>query len=284
MSDIQRYEQPGSILSVEEIRSQNKAIQMILKNIMREGEHYGTIPGCGEKKALLKPGAEKIASAFRLAIRPEWTMRDLGNGHREYEITCQVLSPHGEFLGQGVGSCSTMESKYRYRSENTGREVPSEYWNSGKDQDFLGGPGYFARKIKDKWMIFHKEEHPDPADYYNTVLKMGKKRAMVDAILTVTAASDIFLQDVEEDGYQEQREQHEQPPAEHRQSPPNTQQQGNGTISEPQQKRLYALAKNSGKGNDEVKDYIAKLGFPSAKDITRDKYEAICTWVMSDAN
>jgi hypothetical protein len=41
-------------------------------------------------------------------------------------------------------------------------------------------------------------EHDNPADYYNTVLKMAKKRAHVDAILTATAASDIFTQDVED--------------------------------------------------------------------------------------
>ena len=36
------------------------------------------------------------------------------------------------------------------------------------------------------------------ADVANTVLKMAKKRAMVDGILTVTGASDIFTQDIEE--------------------------------------------------------------------------------------
>lgn len=36
---------------------------------------------------------------------------------------------------------------------------------------------------------------------HNTVLKMAKKRSMVDAVLTGTAASDCFEQDLEEDGY-----------------------------------------------------------------------------------
>jgi hypothetical protein len=43
-----------------------------------------------------------------------------------------------------------------------------------------------------------KQEHDNPADFYNTCEKMGKKRALVDATLTVTAASDIFTQDIEE--------------------------------------------------------------------------------------
>ncbi len=47
-----------------------------------------------------------------------------------------------------------------------------------------------------------RAENPDPADQYNTVLKMAKKRALVDAVLTATAASDCFAQDLEdlEDG------------------------------------------------------------------------------------
>ena len=43
-----------------------------------------------------------------------------------------------------------------------------------------------------------KVENDNPADCYNTVLKMAKKRALVDAVLTATAASDIFTQDLED--------------------------------------------------------------------------------------
>ena len=41
-------------------------------------------------------------------------------------------------------------------------------------------------------------ETDNPADHYNTVFKMAKKRALVDAVLTTTAASDIFTQDLED--------------------------------------------------------------------------------------
>jgi len=36
------------------------------------------------------------------------------------------------------------------------------------------------------------------ADTYNTVLKMAKKRAYVDAVISATACSDIFTQDIED--------------------------------------------------------------------------------------
>jgi hypothetical protein len=43
-----------------------------------------------------------------------------------------------------------------------------------------------------------KIENPDIADTYNTVLKMAKKRAYVDATITAAAASDMFTQDMED--------------------------------------------------------------------------------------
>ncbi len=45
-----------------------------------------------------------------------------------------------------------------------------------------------------------KSQNDNPADEYNTVLKMAKKRAHIDAMLTATAASDIFTQDLDEKG------------------------------------------------------------------------------------
>lgn len=38
-----------------------------------------------------------------------------------------------------------------------------------------------------------------PEKHYNTILKMAKKRAFVDAVLTATAASDIYTQDLDDD-------------------------------------------------------------------------------------
>jgi len=71
-----------------------------------------------------------------------------------------------------------------------------------RDISLIGGKGFVTKKNDEgKWEIAIQGasvEHDNPADYYNTVLKMAKKRAHVDAILTATAASDIFTQDVED--------------------------------------------------------------------------------------
>jgi len=48
-------------------------------------------------------------------------------------------------------------------------------------------------------------------------------------------------------------------------------------ISEPQRKRLFAIAKSHGWENDEVAQLVATCGFQSTKDITRgEAYENIC--------
>jgi hypothetical protein len=46
-----------------------------------------------------------------------------------------------------------------------------------------------------------------PFDFYNTVLKIARKRSMIDAVLTVSGASEIWTQDVEDNPelYQEQQ-------------------------------------------------------------------------------
>ena len=90
-----------------------------------------------------------------------------------------------------------MESKYKYRSQLTDRKVPSEYWES-RDKALLGGSQYSPKKVKGAWLISERVEHDNPADYYNTVKKMAKKRAMADGILTATCSSDLFTQDLED--------------------------------------------------------------------------------------
>lgn len=201
-------------ISPTKLLDQVKLIQTVMASVMKDGEHYGKIPGCGPKPSLLKPGAEKLCFTFRLD--PEFDVEVIPTphpiqGHREYRIKCTLFSiGSGNRIGSGVGSASTMETKWRFRTgptESTGKPVPTEYWNTRKTdpegaQKLIGGRGFTTKKTEaGAWEIFvqgEKVENENPADVYNTVLKMAKKRAMVDAVLTCTAASDIFTQDVEE--------------------------------------------------------------------------------------
>jgi hypothetical protein len=202
---IAKYDMTQDAMTPATVVNQVQLIQHVMEKVMKDGEHYGIIPGCGKKPSLLKGGAEKLSLTFRLAPSYDVTEKELGNGHREYYVKCTLTHiPTDKVFGQGVGACSTMEGKYRFRTgevEFTDKEVPKAYWTD-RDQNLIGGKGFSTKKNDaGKWMIVRageKVEHDNPADYYNTVLKMAKKRAHVDAVLTATAASDIFTQDVED--------------------------------------------------------------------------------------
>jgi len=204
-TDVERW-------SPDQINEQIQLIQQVMKSNMIEGEHYGTIPGCGDKKVLFKSGSEKLGLIFRLSVKLEGEREPIGLGkeHREYVIKCTLTHiTTGQFWGHGVGSCSTMESKYRYREATRkcpqcgkeaiikGKEEYGGGWVCFKKKDGCG-----AKFPDDDTTITSQKvgriENEDIADQYNTVLKMAAKRAKVDGIITATGASDLFTQDWEE--------------------------------------------------------------------------------------
>jgi len=199
------------IMDIAETKAQVQAIQQIMEGVMKKDEHYGVIPGCGDKPSLLQPGAQKLALTFGFAPEYRIEKNDLPKGHREYEITCRLTHRQtGSFIGEGVGLCSSMENKYRFRTgpkELTDRQVPRAYWDLRKGDPkaamkLIGKGNGTAKGPDGQWYITEgggeKVENDNPADTFNTIKKMAKKRAFVDAVLTATAASDIFTQDIED--------------------------------------------------------------------------------------
>jgi len=105
----------------------------------------------------------------------------------------------------------------------------------------------------------------DPYTLDNTVLKMAKKRALVDAALLVGSLSDIFTQDVEDmvdfvgaPVYEsKQQRRYDQ----------------DGTITRKQVNRMWALAKGSA---DIVKQALKEHGFEKSEDVPKAEYDAVC--------
>lgn len=200
-------------MSVQDVVRQAHLIQQVMREVMRDNEHYGVIPGTSGKKSLLKSGAEKLCFTFGLAPRLDIRTENLDGGHREITVICDLYDRAGNHRGQGVGSASTMESKHRYRGAG-GRMCPKCGAMSCKPSKAQYGGGFYCDKKSGGCGIAFKsgtqeakkidampamrQENQDPADQWNTVLKMAKKRALVDATLTATAASDIFAQDLDD--------------------------------------------------------------------------------------
>ena len=189
-------------LTAAELRDGVNLIQEVMKAVMQKGQHYGVTPGCGDKPTLLKPGAEKLAMTFRLAADPQ--VQELSaDGEIGYRTTVRLIHiPTGNFVGAGIGEASTAEDKYAWRSAVNAEEFAETPENRRREKWRKGRQGEADYKLK--------QVRTNPADLANTILKMSKKRALVDAVLTATAASDIFTQDIEEMA-QEPEAPHSQP-------------------------------------------------------------------------
>lgn len=173
-------------LTAADVRAQVNLMQDVMAEVMKKDTHYGVIPGT-KQPSLYKAGAEKIMSTFRLAADP--AVEDLGrDGEVHYRVKVSILSASGLFLGAGMGECSSSEDKYAWR----GVVCDEEYDETPENR----------RRIKfSKWngkVEKKKQVRTNPADVANTILKMAKKRGMIDGVLTVTAASDLFTQDIED--------------------------------------------------------------------------------------
>jgi hypothetical protein len=290
-----------------EIRAQVNLIQEVMQAVMKDGVHFGTIPGT-PKPTLYKPGSEKILSTFRIAIDP--VVEDLSTADEaRFRVQARATSQaSGVFLGSGVGECSSSEEKYRWRGavceqewDEAAEDRRRAVWKRGR----TGSPPYQIKQVR-----------THPADVANTILKMAKKRAQIDVCLTVTAASDVFAQDIE-DLPEELRETvadeangkpAPQPPqrkSEASASPPadpaptaapapaaasalpvsngHAPTSTNGdVISDKQAKRFYAIAMQAGWNEAELKAWLkTQIGTDDDRQIPRRQYDRLCSLVAS---
>ena len=108
-------------LSVQQATQRYQAMATFIRDIMREGADFGTIPGTN-KPTLLKPGAEKLTTFFGLTTRFEivekvedWSGGDHGGEPFFYYWFRASLWRGDRLIAEADGSCNTMESKYRWR-------------------------------------------------------------------------------------------------------------------------------------------------------------------------
>ena len=174
-------------MTAADMREQVNLVQQVMQAVMKKDTHYGVIPGT-KKPSLYKPGAEVLAATFRIAV--SYRVEDLSSeGEIRYRVT--AVGTHqtsGFVLGEGVGECSSGEEKYKWRASICDEEF-DETPENRKRVKFSKYNGRVEKK---------KQVRTEPADQANTILKMAAKRAQVAMTLNVTAASDIFTQDIED--------------------------------------------------------------------------------------
>lgn len=157
-------------------------------HLLQKGTDYGVIPGT-KKPTLYKPGAELLAMNLGLttATTVNTEMQEIAG---MFVISAKAHTEvfyKGNKVGDGYGSCSTAESKYAFRWVQE-RKLPS-----GMDRESLyAEESEYGKRYRVPCSV------NETFDAGNTVLKMAKKRSFIDAVLTVTGASRIFTQDLED--------------------------------------------------------------------------------------
>jgi hypothetical protein len=259
-----------TIIPAKVVASRQTAIWTLMAESMEKQVDYGKTPGCGDKPSLFKAGSEKILAMFQLAVDPlVEDLCPLGAGaYDEFRVRVHVTVKEiksGRFVGKGVGECSSWEEKYKWR-----RAVNDAEFDYLKAENPELVRTKFSKGYNGKADYQTKQVRVPTADIANTIVKMGKKRAQIDATLTATAASAIFSQDLEdmpeelaaqiteereqaEIGEAIKRPQRKEAKAEEKPAPRDPE-----CISEGQGKRLYAICKQLKLSDDEIKAEMKK--------------------------
>jgi cation transport regulator ChaB len=257
-------------MTAVEVRAQVNLIQEVMQAVMKNGVHYGTIPGT-DKPTLLKPGAEKILATFRIAVTP-YVDRETRTDD-EYSVRIKAVGvAAGRELGAAFGEASSNEEKYKWRKVVCEEEFEETREDLRRVAHKKGRDGVY--KVK--------QIRTHVADIANTVLKMGVKRAEVALCLQLTAASDIFTQDIEDlppeiaDGLADNKRPEIKMPTEKETA--KAPESGGAKISEPQRKRLFAIAKAQNVTEEDLRLYLKRLAIEHTSDIPRAMYDSICGW------
>lgn len=185
-------------MSAKDLAQRSMQITKAMESVFIKEVHYGVIAGT-TKPTLYKAGAEKLLVMFQISCEPE--VQDLSTDeiirYRVRAIGRHI--PTGNLVGVGIGECSSDEAKYAWRAALSDEEFDSTEYEDKRVKFAKGGQQGKVYKTN--------QIRTNPSDQANTVLKMAKKRAMVDLCLTALGASDAFEQDLEdlEDGSIRQR-------------------------------------------------------------------------------
>lgn len=108
--------------AVERVQRSVTILQSLKKLVFVKGVHYGPQPGApeGAPDVLKKPGAEMLASAHHYCPRFEVVSAveqwDAAKPLFNFKYRCILVDiDSGKAIAEGIGSCNTLEKKYRWR-------------------------------------------------------------------------------------------------------------------------------------------------------------------------
>ncbi len=197
--------------------------------------HYGVIPGT-QNKSLLLPGAQLLSEVFGFYPDPileekeeDWDAPDVPRLTYTYKVYLK-LQGDGRIVGAHIGTCSSWESKYKYRKDDTAMkelgapecpECKAPILARSKQPDRqTNDTGYYCWTKKGgcgatfhsqdpavaKALAYHQSAlaaartqsqgkrmfNPDIADSLHTIKQMAIKRGFVAAIRSTLHIADMY--------------------------------------------------------------------------------------------
>ena len=193
------------VMTPDDLHNAQAQVIEFIDRFFVDGVHFeASRQGDAGKRVLLKAGAELLATIYGLTpiyqTKAEYIGDDL-----DFEVITEFVNQHGEIVSRGIGSCSTLEKKFkvRYNVVETDIAVPKKYWDNRDVKILKAAAPDLAKPAAVKtdagWRIGEKTQvaNPYPGDEFNPVRKIGKKRSYVDAIINAFILSEYFTQDVE---------------------------------------------------------------------------------------
>ena len=177
------------------------------------------------KPILYKSGAEKIIRDFKLLDRyiVESATEDAENGYFYYRVKCSLVA-YNPATGKEVVYCEGLGCANTRESK------------TGNQSGFDGS---------------------------NSALKKAKKRAMVDAAVSLGALSSMFTADLEDTAFMNGADE-------------ITKLGPDDAITTTQRRRIFAIADQHGMTQEQTKTWLTAQGFASTKDIKQKDYDHLC--------
>lgn len=186
-------------LDIQNTKHHYQLFNQFKKEICKSGIDFGIIPGT-KKPTLFKAGAEKLLKAFRLFPTIEETQRtvDLETGFVDFEYKVIIRNNENFCVGEGIGSCNSFEDKYLYTAWKPQKNKPTAIEQKQLQDQGLGRFRKDYNSGQWVWNLRSKKPVTDLIALKNTIQKMAKKRAFVDATLMATGGGEFFTQDIED--------------------------------------------------------------------------------------
>lgn len=221
--------------------------EMVAKALAKQAQKLGLYKQIGQSKHLRIEGWQMVGAMFRVTARiTETRFLDYGQV-RGYEAVAESYHiPTGQIIGRAEGMCLSDE-------DNWGLRPKYEKGENGERGAKVLAPVPLQQL---RSMAQTRACSKVLSNAFKWIATMGG--------FAGTPAEEMTGDEYDGDGKAIQQPQRKSAGA---------------VISEAQSKRFYAIAKGSGKSDDEIKAFLKHCGFEKSTEITRDRYEQICELV-----